>query len=101
MTDRFSLEREPSASRFLQSHCKQEHLLPTRDQLRRAQEIVDRERSRLDGQLQLVYVPCDYYERRPKACLHGWGSRSLTVNPRGDVLPCQAASEIPGLTSTT
>ena len=98
MTDRFSLEREPSANRFLQSHCKQEHLLPTRDQLRRAQEIVDRERSRLDGQLQLVYVPCDYYERRPKACLHGWGSRSLTVNPRGDVLPCQAASEIPGLT---
>lgn len=73
------------------------HLLPTREQLRRAQEIVDRERTRLNGQLQLVYVACDYYERRPKACLYGWGSRSLTVNPRGDVLPCQAASAIPGL----
>ena len=74
------------------------HLLPTRDQLRRAQEIVESERTRLDGQLQLVYIACDYYEKRPKACLHGWGSRSLTVNPQGDVLPCQAASVIPGLT---
>ena len=74
-----------------------QYLLPTRDQLQRAQQIVDRERSRLNGQLQLVYVACDYYERRPKPCLHGWGSRSLTVNPRGDVLPCQAASAIPDL----
>ena len=74
------------------------YLLPTSDQLLRAQQIVDRERTRLNGQLQLVYVGCDYYEKRPKPCLHGWGSRSLTVNPRGDVLPCQAASVIPGLT---
>jgi PqqA peptide cyclase len=73
------------------------YLLPTRDQLRRAQEVVARERERLGGQLQLVYVACDYYEKRPKACLHGWGSRSLTVNPQGDVLPCQAASIIPNL----
>jgi PqqA peptide cyclase len=75
-----------------------QYLLPTRDQLQRAQQIVDRERTRLNGQLQLVYVACDYYERRPKPCLHGWGSRSLTVNPCGDVLPCQAASGIPDLT---
>ena len=50
------------------------YLLPTRDQLRRAQETVDRERRRVDGKLQLVYVACDYYEKRPKACLHGWGT---------------------------
>ena len=68
------------------------YLLPTRNQLRRAQEIVESERTRLNGQLQLVYIACDYYEKRPKACLHGWGSRSLTVNPQGDVLPCQAGS---------
>jgi pyrroloquinoline quinone biosynthesis protein E len=27
----------------------------------------------------------------------GWGSRQLTLRPNGDVLPCQAADQIPGL----
>jgi pyrroloquinoline quinone biosynthesis protein E len=48
--------------------------------------------------MEVIFVPPDYYDTRPKPCLHGWGSSSLTVNPRGEVLPCQTAGCIPGLT---
>ena len=74
-----------------------ERLLPTRSQVERAAEIAEREEVRLRGRMQVVHVRPDWYDRRPKPCLHGWGSRGLTVNPRGDVLPCQAAEAIPGL----
>jgi pyrroloquinoline quinone biosynthesis protein E len=72
-------------------------LLPTREQVRHAEQTASRQTARLAGRMQIVYVLPDYYERRPKPCLHGWGSRSITVNPRGDVLPCQAANAIPDL----
>jgi PqqA peptide cyclase len=39
----------------------------------------------------------DYYARYPKACVGGWGRRSLNVTPSGRVLPCHAAESIPGL----
>ncbi|HEY5744399.1 MAG TPA: pyrroloquinoline quinone biosynthesis protein PqqE [Terrimicrobiaceae bacterium] len=71
------------------------HLLPTREQIEQARHVVERERERLRGRLQIVYVLPDYYETRPKPCLYGWGSRSLTINPSGYVLPCQAAEAIP------
>ena len=72
-------------------------LLPTRAQIEQAAAVAGRERERLRGRMEIVYVLPDYYEKRPKPCLHGWGSRALTINPRGDVLPCQAAEAIPGL----
>lgn len=72
-------------------------LLPTLEQVRRADQAVRRHAARLRGRMQIVYVLPDYYERRPKPCLHGWGAQAITVNPRGDVLPCQAANAIPGL----
>jgi pyrroloquinoline quinone biosynthesis protein E len=72
-------------------------LLPTRSQIEQADAIARRESERLRGRMELIYVLPDYYEKRPKPCLHGWGSRAMTVNPRGDVLPCQAAEAIPGL----
>jgi PqqA peptide cyclase len=72
-------------------------LLPTLEQVLQAEATAKAEASRLVGKMQIVYVLPDYYEKRPKPCLHGWGSRSLTVNPRGDVLPCQAANAIPDL----
>lgn len=43
-----------------------------------------------------MIVP-DYYARQPKACMGGWGRRSLNVTPSGRVLPCHAAETIPGL----
>jgi pyrroloquinoline quinone biosynthesis protein E len=68
-------------------------LLPTRGQVEEAARVA----AAYSGAMQVIYVVPDYYEKRPKPCLHGWGTRSLTVNPRGDVLPCQAANAIPDL----
>ena len=39
----------------------------------------------------------DFYEDLPKPCMGGWGRTAMVVAPHGDVLPCQAASTIPGL----
>ena len=49
------------------------------------------------GKLQIFYVLPDYFESRPKPCMHGWGRRYLTVNPHGEVLPCPTASAIPNM----
>lgn len=72
-------------------------LMPTRDQLERATETVDRAREKLVGVLAIDYVVPDYYARRPKACMGGWGRRFLNVTPSGKVLPCHAAESIAGL----
>jgi len=74
-----------------------EGLLPTRGQIEEAEQAALREKERLRGRMEVIHVRPDWYDRRPKPCLHGWGSRGLTVNPRGDVLPCQAAEAIPGM----
>ncbi len=73
-------------------------LLPTREQVSRAREIAITAQQRLAGRLEIFYVLPDYYERRPKPCLNGWGQRYLTVNSLGDVLPCPTAlSAIPDM----
>jgi len=72
-------------------------LMPTRAQLDRATAVVTAARERLKGTLVIDYVIPDYYARRPKACMGGWGRRFITVNPEGRVLPCHAAESIPGL----
>jgi pyrroloquinoline quinone biosynthesis protein E len=69
-------------------------LLPTRDQIARATEVVGLQRARLLGQMEILFVTPDYYSERPKPCMNGWASRFLTVNPVGDVLPCPTASAI-------
>ncbi len=73
-------------------------LVPTQDQVARAREVATTAKARLAGKIDIFYVLPDYYETRPKPCLNGWGQRYLTVNPLGDVLPCQTASSaIPDL----
>jgi PqqA peptide cyclase len=72
-------------------------LLPSRQQVERAAEVVAQARSRLSGRPDIVHVLPDYFQQYPKACLHGWGRVFLTVAPDGAVLPCQTAREIPGL----
>jgi pyrroloquinoline quinone biosynthesis protein E len=72
-------------------------LLPTREQLEAAEPVIREARARLAGRLAVVYVVADYHDDLPKACMHGWGTRQLTVAPNGDVLPCPAAAQIPGL----
>jgi pyrroloquinoline quinone biosynthesis protein E len=71
-------------------------LLPSRAQVERAAEVVARAREQ-GPRPEIVHVLPDYFQRFPKACLHGWGRVFLTVAPDGAVLPCQTAREIPGL----
>jgi pyrroloquinoline quinone biosynthesis protein E len=72
-------------------------LLPTREQIARAQSTVDHWRERLAGRTELVWVVPDYFDGTAKPCMGGWGAISLTVAPDGTVLPCPAAATLPGL----
>ncbi len=72
-------------------------LMPTRQQVDRAIPEMDDIRQRYGGRLAIDFVVPDYYARRPKACMGGWGRQSLNVTPSGVVLPCHAAQTIPGL----
>lgn len=76
-------------------------LLPTREQLVRARESVERWRERLAGRLDLVWVVPDYFDGVAKPCMGGWGAVSLTVTPDGTVLPCPAAASLPDLDAPT
>ena len=75
----------------------QETLLPTRAQVEWARQVAGKAITRLRGKMEVLYVQPDYYADRPKPCMHGWGRRSIVVNPSGDVLPCQTATVIPDL----
>jgi pyrroloquinoline quinone biosynthesis protein E len=74
-----------------------EALLPARTQVEKAREVARAAQTRLRGKMEVVYVLPDYYSDRPKPCMNGWGQRHLTVNPVGEVLPCQTAGHIPSL----
>ena len=73
-------------------------LMPTREQVDRAVTTVERLRKQHHGQIVIDAVVPDYYARFPKACVGGWGRRSLNVTPSGKVLPCHAAESISSLT---
>ncbi|MEX0758696.1 MAG: pyrroloquinoline quinone biosynthesis protein PqqE [Tistlia sp.] len=72
-------------------------LMPTRAQLEQATATVEAARERLKGRLVIDYVVPDYYAKRPKSCMGGWGRQFLNVSPAGKVLPCHAAESITGL----
>ncbi len=74
-----------------------EALLPTREQLARAEDVAKTYQERLAGKMKILYVVPDYYDTRPKACMNGWGNIFLTIAPDGTALPCQAARQIPEL----
>ena len=74
-----------------------EHLLPSQEQLIDAERITNEFREQHKGDMDIFFVAPDYYDDRPKKCSNGWGSTFITVNPEGEVLPCQAAKVIPGL----
>src|SRR6516162_2017464 len=74
-----------------------EHLLPLPEQLAHAEEVTQRFRQRLGAKLQIYFVVPDYYERRPKPCMNGWGSVFMVVTPDGLALPCHEARVLPGL----
>lgn len=72
-------------------------LMPTREQAVDAVASLERLRAQYEGRIVIDAVLPDYYARRPKPCVGGWGRRSLNVTPSGRVLPCHAAETIPGL----
>lgn len=74
-----------------------QHLMPTRAQVERAEEVTRRHRERAARPMRIFFVVPDYFERRPKACMNGLGSIFLTVTPDGIALPCHAARMLPGL----
>jgi PqqA peptide cyclase len=77
--------------------ANQEALMPSAEQLRRGEEAVARFRERVGPKVDVLWVLPDYYEDLPKPCMGGWGRTAMVIAPNGDVLPCQAASTIPGL----
>ena len=73
------------------------HLLPTHDQLRRAEACTDAWRERLGQAMRILFVAPDYHEGKAKRCVNGWGSTLLSVAPDGVALPCHTARMLPGL----
>jgi len=74
-----------------------DQLLPDRSQLQRAEAAVARYREKIGNRMRILFVVPDYFEKRPKACMNGWGSVFLAVSADGSALPCHAAKTIPGL----
>ncbi|HKC43983.1 MAG TPA: pyrroloquinoline quinone biosynthesis protein PqqE [Burkholderiales bacterium] len=72
-------------------------LLPSREQLQRAEEVVNRFRERVGNRMKIYFVVPDYHERRPKACMNGWGTVFLCLTADGLALPCHEARMLPGL----
>ena len=79
------------------AYLNRDQLLPTHDQLRRAEAVTDAWRVRLAGRMRIFFVAPDYHEGKPKKCVNGWGSMFLTVAPDGTALPCHTARMLPGL----
>ena len=66
-------------------------LMPDRAEAEAAIAAVERRREALAGRIVIDHVLPDYYASRPKACMGGWGRRSLNVTPvgQGAALPCR------------
>jgi len=69
-------------------------LMPTREQVTRAQEIAQSAIAQYRGRMQILFVLPDYFEQYPKPCYGGWGKVYLVVAPDGKVLPCHGATQI-------
>ncbi len=72
-------------------------LMPTADQVERANAVAAKARDTYRGRMVIDYVVPDYYAQRPKRCMDGWGSQFFAITPRGLVLPCHAAESIDGM----
>jgi pyrroloquinoline quinone biosynthesis protein E len=74
-----------------------DRLLPSREQLQRAEQATQRFRAKVGQRIRIFFVVPDYFERRPKPCMNGLGSIFLTITPDGTALPCHAARMLPGI----
>jgi len=80
------------------AYVNRDQLLPSQEQLQRAEEITNQFRAKVDKKMKLYFVVPDYYANRPKACMNGWGSVFLNIAADGAALPCHEARMLPGLT---
>lgn len=74
-----------------------DQLMPSQQQLDDARAATNRFRAQHKGHMRAIFVAPDYFDDRPKKCSNGWGTTFITVTPEGDVLPCQSAKVIDGL----
>jgi PqqA peptide cyclase len=79
------------------AYVNRAELLPTREQLKRAEAVTDAWREKLGDRMRIFFVAPDYHEGQAKKCVNGWGSMFLTVAPDGTALPCHTAKMLPGL----
>ena len=79
------------------AHLNRDQLLPTQEQLIRAEQETNRWREKLGDKMRIFFVSPDYHEATPKKCMNGWGNVFLTITPEGTALPCHTALMLPGL----
>jgi PqqA peptide cyclase len=72
-------------------------LMPTREQLEKAEAVTNQFRERVGSKMKIYFVVPDYFSDRPKKCMNGWGEVFMIVTANGDVLPCHSARVLPGL----
>ncbi|HEU0367717.1 MAG TPA: pyrroloquinoline quinone biosynthesis protein PqqE [Candidatus Acidoferrum sp.] len=105
LNEMLSVAENSSASRIEFAHVQyygwafanRDQLLPSREQLMQSLEFFKQAEERLRGKIKVEYVVPDYYAKFPKPCMGGWGRKAMLITPRGDAMPCHAASVIPGL----
>jgi PqqA peptide cyclase len=73
-----------------------DQLLPSHEQVARAEQAVTEFRAR-NSKLKVYFVVPDYHATRPKRCVNGWGTTFLNIAPDGVALPCHEARMLPGL----
>jgi len=74
-----------------------DQLLPSAKQLEKAEAIAHRYQDEQKGKMKIYYIIPDYYEKRPKPCMNGWGKIFLTIAPDGTALPCHSARVLPDI----
>lgn len=74
-----------------------EALMPTAAQVARANKLAAEALETYRGRMVIDYVVPDYFARRPKRCMDGWGNQFFAITPRGLALPCHAAETLTGL----
>lgn len=74
-----------------------DQLMPTKQQLIRAESITNKYQEKHKGKTNFYFVVPDYFENRPKPCMNGWGKIFMTITPDGAALPCHSARMIPDL----
>jgi pyrroloquinoline quinone biosynthesis protein E len=77
--------------------ANQAALMPSWEQLERAEAAVQRFRDRVGPKVKVLWVLPDFFEELPKSCMGGWGRTAMVIAPNGEVMPCQAAATIDGL----